>query len=252
MISYWFGGVDGSPVATLEARVPHYAASLMKVPVVVAAYRLADRGLLDLDAAVPVHAEFASAAGGRFTMDPGNDQDPRTWAALGGELTLRELARRSLTHSGNLAANLVLESTGLAAVADALAVAGCTPATVVARGIEDVAAQAAGQDNRITAYDAARLLAGIATRSLASVPACAELETALAAQTWRGGIPHGLPAGLMVANKTGWVEGVRHDVALIREGRRPPVVMAILTTGLEDETVEQQIAALAGRLWARG
>jgi hypothetical protein len=27
--------------------------------------------------------------------------------------------------------------------------------------------------------------------------------------------------------------------------------MAILTTGLEDQTAEQRIAALAGRLWAR-
>jgi beta-lactamase class A len=251
MISCWFGGVDGRPVATLEAHVPHYAASLMKLPVAVAAYRLADRGLLDLDAAVPVHAGFASVAGGGFTMDPGNDQDPQTWAALGSELTLRELVRRSLTHSGNLAANLVVEGTGLAAVADALAAAGCTPATMVARGIEDVAAQAAGQDNRITAYDAARLLAGIAARTLASVPACEDLEAVLAAQTWRGGIPHGLPTGLMVANKTGWVEGVRHDIALIRERRRPPLMMAILTTGLEDQTAEQRIAALAGRLWAR-
>ena len=251
MISYWFGGVDGSPVATREEHVPHYAASLMKVPVAVAAYRLADGGLLDLDAAVPVHAEFASAAGGSFTMDPGNDQDPRTWAALGGDLTLRDLVGRSLTHSGNLAANLVLERTGLAAVADVLAAAGCTPATVVARGIEDVAAQAAGRDNRITAYDAARLLAGLATRTLASVPACEELEAVLAAQTWRGGIPHGLPARAMVANKTGWVEGVRHDIALVRERRRPPLVMAILTTGLDDQTAEWRIAALTGRLWAR-
>ncbi|HVX54447.1 serine hydrolase [Nocardioides sp.] len=251
MISYWFGGVDGAAVAVREAAVPHYAASLMKVPVAVAAYRLADRGLLDLDTAVPVHAEFASVAGGRFAMDPDNDQDPQTWAALGGELPLRELARRSLTHSGNLAANLVLERTGLAAVADVFAAAGCSSATTVTRGIEDIAAQAAGRDNRITAYDAARLLAGIATRGLASAPACAELEAVLAAQTWRAGIPRGLPAGVAVANKTGWVEGVRHDIALVREPQRPPVVMAILTTGLDDDAAEQRIAALAGRLWAR-
>jgi beta-lactamase class A len=249
VISFWFGSVDGSPVAACEADVPHYAASLMKVPVAVAAYRLADRGLLDLDAAVPVHADFASVAGGRFAMDPGNDQDPRTWAALGAALTLRELARRSLTHSGNLAANLVLERVGLAAVADVLAAAGCTSATTVARGIEDVAGQAAGQDNRITAYDAARLLAGIATHTIASAPACEELEAVLAAQTWRGGIPRGLPTGLTVANKTGWVAGVRHDLALVRAPE--PLVMAILTTGLDDETAEERIAEIAGELWAR-
>jgi beta-lactamase class A len=73
----------------------------------------------------------------------------------------------------------------------------------------------------------------------------------LGAQTWRAGIPRGLPAGVAVANKTGWVEGVRHDIALVCEPQRPPVVMAILTTGLDDDAAEQRIAALAGRLWAR-
>ena len=44
----------------------------------------------------------------------------------------------------------------------------------------------------------------------------------LARQTYRDGVPAGLPAGTYVANKTGWVTGVDHDVALVRPPARPP------------------------------
>lgn len=251
VVSVWFGGIDGSVIEARAETEPHYTASVMKVPVAIAAHRRADRGLLDLDASVPVHADFPSeVAGARFTMDEAEDQDPETWAALGRTLPLRELLGRSITHSGNLAANLVLERAGLDEVAAVLAAAGCTPATAIVRGIEDAPARDAGRQNMITAYDAARIFAGIANRTVASATACAELETVLAAQTWRDAIPKGLAGHeVTVANKTGWIDGVRHDVALLRTPDRAPLVMAILTTGLDDDTAEEQIAELAGQLW---
>ena len=50
--------------------------------------------------------------GRRFELDEAGDQDPDTWAELGGEQALRELRRRSIVYSGNLATNLVIEQTG--------------------------------------------------------------------------------------------------------------------------------------------
>jgi beta-lactamase class A len=248
LVSVWLADVDGTVRQAQNVNQQHYAASLVKVPIALAAYRLHERGDLDLDAVVPVHADFASAvAGERFATTEAYDQDPETWAAA--EAPLRELVARSLTHSGNLAANLVLEQVGLAEVAAVLAAAGCSPMTEVARGIEDVPAAEAGLTNLVTAHDAGRLLAGIADGTLASAESCRELEQALTRQRHRDGIPLGLPEGVHVANKSGWVDGVRHDIALVRPDDRPAFVLAILTTGLDDDEAEWRISELARFLW---
>lgn len=219
-VSVWAGGLDGTSYAALDADEVHVAASTMKLPLALAAHRLHEQGDLDLDAPVLVHADFASEVpGASFEMDPSYDQDPATWAAAGEALPLRELLRRSLVLSGNLATNLVLEQVGTREVARVLADAGCSSRTVVARGIEDAPARDAGLVNVVTAADLARIM-------MATPP---EVEQVLAAQTYRDAIPTGLPAGTRVANKTGWLDGVTHDVALVRPGDSDPFVLVVLT-----------------------
>ena len=100
-----------------------------------------------------------------------------------------------VTVSGNLATNLVLESVGLAEVAAVLSEAGCSERTQVVRGIEDYAARDAGTDNLVTADDLARLMVALAEGRLAGPAATAACERTLLAQTYRDGIPAGLPAG---------------------------------------------------------
>lgn len=250
VVSIWLADLDGHVREGRNVNQQHYAASLTKLPIALAAYRLHERGGLDLDAVVPVHADFDSrVAGERFATTEAGDQDPETWAAS--EAPLRELVRRSLTHSGNLASNLVLEQVGFDEVAAVLADAHCSPMTEVARGIEDGPAREAGRENLITAHDAGRLLAGIGNRTLATSASCEELERTLTEQRYRDAIPLGLPEGVHVANKTAWVDGVRHDVALARPEDRPPFVLAILTTGLDDDESEWRISELARFLWDR-
>ena len=250
VVSAWVSGLDGIPLHAQNVNQQHYAASLMKLPVAIAGYRLRDRGQLDLDEPIRVHSDFASAVEGeRFEMDAADDQDPETWAAIGQELPLRDLVRRALTHSGNLAANLVLERVGLAEVAAVLADAGASPMTEVTRGIEDAPARQAGRQNLVTAHDMGRLLIGLATARLASSESSTELEGILQQQRYRDAIPLALPEDVPVGNKTGWVDGLRHDVAIARPEGREPVVICILTTGLDDEESEWRINELARFLW---
>lgn len=257
-VSVWLGpavGTDPAPL-TRHAEVPHYAASTMKLPLLVAAYRRHERGELDLDATVRVHNEFASALDGSpFALAQDDDQDDETWALVGATCPLRELARHATVKSGNLATNLLLEHVGAGAVADVLADAGCSEATVLPRGIEDRAAREAGLDNLVTAADLALVMRGVAGGTLASPATCAEVEEVLAAQEHRGGIPAGTPAGTYVANKTGWVDGVSHDVALVRPADRPPYVLAVCTTGplSEDDATRliRDVSTLAWDAWTR-
>ena len=245
---------EAEPRCSIEPDAQHYAASTMKLPVLVAAERLAERGELDLQALVAVHDDFDSLVPGRrFTMDADEDSDPATWAALGGVVPLIDLLARMVTVSGNLATNLVLEQTGAAEVAAVLALAGCSPRTSLPRGIEDYPARDAGMDNLVTADDLARVMVALAQGRLAGAVASAECERVLRAQTYRDGIPAGLPDGIEIGNKTGWIDGVNHDVALVRAPGLPPAGLAVLVSapGTPDER-EDGIARIAAAAWAHG
>jgi beta-lactamase class A len=235
---------EDAPRVAIAPDAQHYSASVMKLPILVAAHRLAERGDLDLERAVRVHDEFASRnPGRRFTMDPDEDSDPETWAALGSQAPLAGLVHRMITRSGNLATNLVLDEVGTDEVAAVLADAGCSDRTTIARGIEDYPAREVGLDNVITADDMSRLLVALAGGRLAGPEASAACEAILRAQEYRAGIPAGLPTDVVVGNKTGWIDGVNHDVALVRADGLPPVALAVLCSA--PGTPEEREAGIA-------
>jgi beta-lactamase class A len=252
-LSVWLGGVDGETALALEDDVAHYAASTMKLPLLVAAYRRAERGEIDLDRAVAVRNDFASALDGSpFSLDRADDQDDQTWDRIGSTMTLRELACHCVVRSGNLATNLLLELVGSGEVATVLADAGCSGTTALPRGIEDAAACEGGLDNVVTAHDLALVMCGVADRSLAEERTCADIEQVLARQEHRDKIPAGLPENTYVANKTGWVEGVAHDVALVRPDDRAPYVLAVCTTlDVPEDAANELIAGLSRAVWDR-
>lgn len=237
------GGLDGTTWWEDDADASFYAASLMKVPVATAAQRRHERGELDLDAQVPVHDTFDSAVpGARYELDRDDDQDDATWDARGGTETLRELRRRSIVVSGNLAVNLVLEHVGIDEVTAVLADAGCSDALVVARGIDDVPAKEAGIQNVVNARDLGRLLAATPT----------EVEAVMRGQAHRDAIPAGLPEGTAIANKTGWIDGCTHDMAIVRPLGAEPFALAVLVEHTFSYTEANALISLvASRAWER-
>jgi beta-lactamase class A len=243
---------EAAPRVSVDHDFRHYSASIMKLPILVAAHRLAERGVLDLDRPVSVHDDFDSRhVGHRFTMDQNEDSDAQTWASLGADVPLGELVHRMVTVSGNLATNVVLDEVGIDEVARVLADADCSQGTTVLRGIEDYPARDVGLDNLITADDMARLVVALADGRLAGPEATIACERTLQAQQYRNGIPAGLPHGLLVGNKTGWISGVSHDVALVRTPGLPPVALAVLVSapGTEEER-QAGIARIAAAAWA--
>jgi beta-lactamase class A len=252
-VSVWLGEPDRPPTYTHQADRVHYAASTMKLPLLVAAHRRHERGELDLDAEVLVHNEHKSAYDGSpFSLEQADDQDDGTWARIGTTTSLRVLARHAAVKSGNLATDLLLEHVGTDEVAAVLRDAGCSPDTRLPRGIGDAAARRAGLDNLVTAADLARVLGAVAGRRLASSRTCEEVEGVLAAQEHRDQVPAGLPEGTYVANKTGWVDGVAHDVALVRPEHHPAYVLVLCTTAdADEETLYAMNAAVSAAVWER-
>lgn len=239
--------LDG-PVASRAAGSPHYAASTVKLAVLVAALAQSATGRLDLRREVEIRDVFASAAGGRFTLAQADDQDDATWSRLGGTLPIGTLLERMVVDSSNIATNAVVETIGLAPVRGAAAFA-CGAGMTMRHLIGDEPAKAGGLGNTVTASALGGLMGALAAGRLLPPAPTRDALDLLARQRHRRMIPAGLPAGTWSAGKAGWTAAVDHDVALVRPEHAPPYVLAVCTTTGLEEAAERLVARLSAVTW---
>jgi beta-lactamase class A len=232
----------------VDAGEPFYAASTMKVAVLLELYRRAWAGAPSLDEPVPVRNAFRSVADGSpFALDPAEDSEVGLYAEEGRAATLRELARLMIVRSSNLATNLLIDRLGggpaVQATLDGLGIEGVG----VVRGVCDERAFAAGVNSTVTASGLAMLLERIADGSAARPDACAAMTDVLAAQEFNEGIPAGLPPRTRVAHKTGWIASLYHDAGVVYPAGAPPYVLAVLTEGLDETSAGPALVASIAR-----
>lgn len=236
------------PVASHRARTSHYAASTMKLAVLVAALTEQAMGRLELGQELEIRDTFTSATGGPFTLHQADDQDDASWARLGGSLPVGALLERMIAESSNIATNTVVEAIGFDAVRHAAAF-GCGDGMTINHLVGDERAKASDLANAVTAWGLARFMASLATGRLLSASATGHALDLLARQRHRRMIPAGLPLETWSASKGGWTETVNHDVALVRPGGAPPYVLAVCTTTGLDAAAERLVARLSAVTW---
>ncbi|HKA87003.1 MAG TPA: serine hydrolase [Haliangiales bacterium] len=230
-----------------DARV--HAASTMKLPVMMEVYRRVAAGELTLDFSVKVENRFHSIVdGSEYQLDPGDDADPEPYAREGQEAPVGWLVERMIVRSSNLATNLVIQLVGADAVTGMCRGLGATAIDVL-RGVEDGKAHEAGRDNTATARDLMVLLRALGERRVAGADAMIDV---LARQQLNEGIPAGLPAATRVAHKTGMIDRIYHDAALVLPERGGAYVLVVLTRGIADGGQAQRLVADLSRIvWDR-
>jgi beta-lactamase class A len=236
-----FRTLDGKQELMIQPDVAFHAASTMKIPVMIELFAEAREGKLHLDDALPVKNQFRSIIDGSvYQLNAADDSDAEIYKSVGSALTLRQLCEAMITRSSNLAANLLIERLGVANIQKAIARLHADGMALL-RGVEDSKAFQAGKNNTTTARALQILLDAIATNKAGDAESCRAMMEILKRQTFNEAIPAGLPAGTLVAHKTGEITGVHHDAAIVIGAR--PFVLVILVKGIEDRAKSSALMA---------
>ena len=253
VISYMVADRDGAILAEREPDREFYAASTVKLAVLVAAMRAVDHGRLGLDQVIPSAHRFVSAApdGGEFGPDP--DDLDQGMPAPGEPMALREVLWRMVAVSSNEATNMAVGLVGLDAVAEAFALCGATR-SAMQRLISDLPGRAAGLTHRVTARDLVAVMRAVITGTAAS-PASTAVMVSMLEDQEIAYLGDGLPAGTRFGSKSGWVTGIQHDVAFVAPSgdlaAEDTYVMAVCTRAYEQADATELIAAISRLVWDR-
>jgi beta-lactamase class A len=208
-----------------EERFP--SASTIKLVIFTSLYQLADVRPGLLERKLTLHLE--DFVGGSEVMDSYNPGD---------RVTVSKLARAMIQQSDNTASNVLITFLGFDRINRTAAVAGMER-TQLRHHFMDYSAVVPNH-NVTTARDMATLLYQIeygareALPTVASPQSCRAMIDILLGQEDRDKIARGLPRGVPLANKTGEIDGVRNDVAIVDPYGDSPYVLAVLTKDLAD------------------
>ena len=241
------------PVSTFLVAVEpdrrFHAASTMKLPVLIKLGRRIDARQMRWTDSLPVTNQFASIVDGSpYSLDASGDSDSTVYQAIGGRLSLRQLATRMIVRSSNLATNLLIERLDATRVTATIRRLGAD-SMLVLRGVEDGKAYERGLNNTTTARDLATLLLALSAGKAVRRSTTQELLGILEAQEFNDGIPGGLPPGTRVAHKTGNITATWHDAALIYPAAgEQPYALVVLSRGVREESRGKALQADIARL----
>lgn len=218
------------------------------------AYRRARVGEISLDENVAIRNEFRSTADGSiYSLNVEDDSETELYERIGEQLSRRELVRRMIMMSSNLASNVLLDELDPRRVTAFMHELGASDLSVL-RGFEDKLAYRRGLNSLATARGFMQILTRLARKQVVSPEDSEEMIGILCQQQFNEMIPAGLPAGVRVAHKTGWTADFQHDVGIIYPPTGLPIVLCILTKGYQEHKEEEAhsfVASLAKAVYCR-
>jgi beta-lactamase class A len=214
---------DGRTASLDGARI-YDAASLFKVALLLEAYRQRDAGELDFGQLLTLTEEYVAYDFG--TLGPLGLEE-------GDAVTLEDALKAMIIVSDTPTAVLVQDTVNPARV----------DATLRSLGLVDMSV--AVFELPTTARDMVLLMEAVASGAGVTEGSRREMLALLLQESVRDRIPAGLPPGTAVAHKTGNLNNVTHDVALVW-GPGGPYIIAVLSDRFYETT---NIADLSTAVW---
>ena len=251
-VGVYYEAPDGTTF-TYNPDVVMHAASTMKVPVMMEAFRQAEAGKLDLHQQVAIKNEFASIVDGTpFSLSKDDDSDQELYSHIGQQMPFLTLMERMINSSSNLATNIIIQIVGPQNVMNLMKEIGVRDMTVL-RGVEDNKAYEAGRNNTTSARALGLCLKAILDPKLFHKESREEMFRILLSQKFQeiGEAVRRTNPSLQVASKDGFITAIHHDAAIVRDGKGKDTILVILTRGVQDDKAgEKFVGVLAGDIWA--
>jgi len=206
--------------------LPLVAASVIKIPIMVTAFRDIAAGRLDADEIFSIKREDKMPSCGALT-----------YMHDGLEVTLTDLITLMIILSDNTATNLLIDRLTPEHVNRTMAALGI-PGIALRRRLFDPKLSAQGIQNTVTARGVGMLLERMATGTLLGKALDDRMIDILLNQRLNGKLPFFLHGrGIRCAHKTGEDDGITHDVGIIYTER--PFVLCMLSNNVDVPAFER-------------
>ena len=238
---------DGEEILINE-RINFHAASTMKTPVMIEAYKQAAAGKFSIEDSIVIKNEFKSIVdGSTYSLNPEDDSESTLYQQTGTKAKIYTLIYQMIIQSSNLATNLIIDLVGAQHANKSMHELGANDIRVL-RGVEDTKAFRAGMNNTTTAYDQMIIFSKMAEGKVVSKTASDAMISILLDQKFKDKIPAKLPKSVKVAHKTGWITGVNHDAGIVflPDGRK--YVLVLLSKELGNDKAAVKSMAKVSRM----
>jgi beta-lactamase class A len=234
-----FPGVAGVAVRDVTGRLALQingddlfpTASTIKIHVLTQLLARAERGEIDLQERIPLPADLTLGSG--------------VLAYLEGplELTLLDVAILMIIVSDNTATNLCIDRAGIEETNELLRGMGLTSTRLRRRMMDHIAA-VREQENVSTPLELVQMLTMLHAGK--PTPWVAQKVLEILKKPNQGFLERGLPEGIEIANKPGWVEAARCDVGLVTLPRRPYILAVMTKYSMCDTVAHEDFIARIG------
>lgn len=234
-IGFYYACPDTGDEYAYYADQPFEAASVIKIPIMVEAFRQMESGLLDRNRMVAIRSEDKLPSCGALT-----------YMHDGLQVTVMDLVTLMIILSDNTATNILIDLLGADNVNRTMRNERLS-GSIVNRKLFQPELSAKGIQNYVTARDMATLLKKMMDGTLISASASREMLEILGNQRLNGKIPFFLhPQGIEVSHKTGEDDGITHDVGVIWTEK--PQIMCFLSYETDTPVAQRAMQDIARML----
>lgn len=233
-IGFYYKNLVTEEVARFRETEPLLAASVIKLPMMVEAFRQFAAGELDPDQEVTVRAEDKVPSCGVLT-----------YLHDGLRVTVRDLVALSIIVSDNTATNMLMDIVTIDKV-NAMLDAQDMKRTRLRRKMFDASSSAQGIQNHIAAGEVGCLLEKLYCGELVTPEASGEMLQILKDQQLNSKIPFCFAESIDIAHKTGEDDGITHDVGIVYA--REPFIICFCGNGVNTPAFERVMQDMTWRI----